>query len=285
MRALVFVSLLAGCSLGTPSICRLQTVSDVPVTLAHGSIEVPGAINHSRAQFMVDTGAERTVLSTTAVKNYLLAHSERSITHLSGLGGMVSHADVYADLQLGDAHFQQRLAEADIPQGAGLLGADMLSDYDVEFDLPNGRFRLWRAPGCNAADIPWSGPRSTLAINVTDSEELSLVVVVNGIRLDAILDSGSTVTLMTTDAARRLGVAQTELAYDPEVLVHGVGSGTIALRLHRFNSINVGGDQIASMQIGVGEFQIRTLDMILGLDYLRQHKVWVSYRTREISIQ
>jgi predicted aspartyl protease len=285
MRALVFVSLLAGCSLGTPGVCRLQAVADVPVTLARGSIEVPGAINHSPAQFVVDTGADRTVLSTTAVKNYLLAHSERSITHLSGLGGMVSHADVYADLQLGDAHFQQRLAEAEIPQGAGLLGADMLSDYDVEFDLPDGRFRLWRAPDCNAADIPWSGPRSTLAINVTDSQGLRVVVVVNGIRLAAILDSGATVTLMTTDAARRLGVAQTELAYDPEVLVRGVGAGNIALRLHRFNSINVGGERIAPMQIGVGELQIGTLDMILGLDYLLQHKVWASYRTHEISIQ
>jgi hypothetical protein len=90
---------------------------------------------------------------------------------------------------------------------------------------------------------------------------------------------------MTADAARRLGVTQAELAYDPQALVRGIGSGSIALRLHRFDSIHVGGDRIAPMQIGVGEVQIGTFDMILGLDYLRQHKIWVSYRTSEISVQ
>ena len=285
MRALIFVSLLAGCSLGTPGVCRLQTLADVPVTLAHGSVEVPGAINRSPAEFVVDTGAERTVLSKTAVKSYLLAHSERSITQLTGLGGMVSDADVYADLQLGDVHFQQRLAEAEIPQGAGLLGADMLSDYDVEFDLPDGRFRLWRAPGCNAADIPWRGPRTTTKINVTEGQKLRLPLAINGVHLAAVLDSGSTATLMTTDAARRLGVDEIELAYDPQVLVRGVGPGSIALRLHRFDSIKIGGDQIAPMQIGVGEVQFGALDLILGLDYLRQHRIWVSYRTSQISVQ
>jgi predicted aspartyl protease len=285
MRAVIFASLLAGCSIGTPGVCRLKAVADVPVSLARGNIQVPGAINRSHALFVIDTGAERTVLSTTAVKNYLLAHSQRSITHLTGLGGMVSDADVYADLQLGAANFQQRLAEAEIPQIAGLLGADMLSDYDVEFDLADGRFRLWPAPGCNAADIPWSGPRSTIAIHVTGGGELRVPVTINGIHLAAILDSGSTVTLMTTDAALRLGVAQAELAYDPQVLVRGIGAGSIAVRLHRFDSINVGGDRIAPMQIGVGEVQFRTLDLILGLDYLRQHKIWVSYRTSEIFVQ
>jgi hypothetical protein len=29
----------------------------------------------------------------------------------------------------------------------------------------------------------------------------------------------------------------------------------------------------------VGEIQIGLEDMILGLDYLRSHRVWVSYRT------
>lgn len=285
MRALVFVSLLAGCTLGSPGVCRLQAVADVPVTLARSNIEVPGTINRSRALFAIDTGAARTVLSTAAVKNYLLAHSQHSITHLIGLGGMVSDADVYADLQIGNANFQQRLAEAELPQIAGLVGADMLSDYDVEFDLQDGRFRLWRAPGCSAADIAWSGPRAKIAVHVTGDGQLRMPVTIDGVSLAAILDSGSTVTLMTTDAALRLGVTEAALAGDSRVLVRGIGPDSIAVRLHRFDSVSVGGDRIAPMQIGVGEVQFGTLDLILGLDYLRQHKIWVTYRNSAIYVQ
>ena len=95
---------------------------------------------------------------------------------MTGVAGTVSDADVYADLQLGRADFQERLAEANVPGIAGLVGADMLSEYDVEFNLPDGRFRLWRAPGCEAADLPWTGPRSTMPMRVTGGGQLRVPV-------------------------------------------------------------------------------------------------------------
>ena len=113
----------------------MQAIAAVPVTLAHGSVEVTGSVNRSPGEFVVDTSAERTVLSESAVRSYLLGHRQRSISQLAGLGGQVVDADMDAELQVGNAHDWQRLAEAHIPITAGLLRADMLGDYDVEFDL------------------------------------------------------------------------------------------------------------------------------------------------------
>lgn len=286
MRSLVLVvMMLAGCSTGASGPCRLQAVADLPVTLVHNSIEVQGSVNRSDAWLTIDTGAERTVLTTTAVKSFLLAHSQRSRTLLTGVGGTTSDADVYADVQLGGANFQQRLAEADIPGISGLVGADMLSDYDVEFDLPHGRFRLWHAPGCGAVDLPWVGPRSTMAIQVTGEGQLRVPVLVNGKAFNAMLDSGSGVSLLRTDAAERLGVTSAGMAVDPQILVRGIGTGRVSVRLHRFSTLDVGGDRTVAPEIGVGEIQIGSADMILGLDYLRSHRVWVSYRTGQIFVQ
>ena len=277
--------MLVGCSTGASGPSRLQVVADLPVTLVHNSIDVKGSVNRSDAWLTIDTGAERTVLTTTAVKSFLLAHSQRSRTLLTGVGGTTSDADVYADVQLGGADFQQRLAEADIPGISGLVGADMLSDYDVEFDLPRARFRLWHAPGCRAVDLPWIGLRSTMAIQVTGQGQLRVPVLVDGKAVNAMLDSGSGVSLLRTDVAQRLGVTSAEIATDPQILVRGIGTGRVSVRLHRFNTLDVGGDRTVAPEIGVGEIQIGSADMILGLDYLRSHKVWVSYRTGQIFVQ
>ena len=77
--------------MGASGPCRLQAVADLPVTLVHYNIEVKGSVNRSDAWLTIDTGAERTVLTTAAVKTFLLAHSptaslillDRPLTHLS----------------------------------------------------------------------------------------------------------------------------------------------------------------------------------------------------------
>jgi predicted aspartyl protease len=91
----------------------------------------------------------------------------------------------------------------------------MLSDYDVEFDLPSRRVRLWKAAGCSAEDLPWTGPRTTVPVTVTGGERILMPVVVNGTPVEALLDSGASVSLLQADAARRLGVTAAILALDP----------------------------------------------------------------------
>jgi hypothetical protein len=140
---IIVVMMLAGCSTGASGPCRLQAVADLPVTLVHGSIEVKGSVNRSDAWLTIDTGAERTVLTTTAVKSFLLAHSQRSRTLLTGVGGTISDADVFADVQLGGANIQQRLAEADIPGISALIGAAMMSSSICRMDASD--FGMLRA--------------------------------------------------------------------------------------------------------------------------------------------
>jgi predicted aspartyl protease len=286
MRPLLLVFLLIACSREPAGNCRLQLVADLAVTPNRNRlVEVSGRVNRTDTQLVIDTGAQRTVLTTGTVKSLLLAHSQRSVTRLEGVGGTVSNADVFANLELGGADFKQRLAEADIPGIEGLVGGDMLSDYDVEFDLPDHRFRLWHASGCGAGDLPWSGPRSTIPVQVAGGEWLHVPVTIDGKAIDAVLDSGTAISLLQTDAARRAGVTQKALAADPYVLVRGVDGGAISVRVHRFSFLSVGDDRITAPQIGVGEMRLGAPEMLLGLDYLRSRRVWVSYRTEQIFVQ
>jgi predicted aspartyl protease len=283
MWPLLCILLIAACSNEDTGPCRLQLVADLPVTLTRNGLEVTARVNRVDTHFVLDTGAERTVLTAGTVTSLLLARSKLTVSRLIGVGGAISNADVFADLQLGTADFQQRFAVADIPGIGGLIGGDLLSNYDVEIDVPDHRVRLWRASTCGADDLPWSGPRATSPVRVTWGDRLVVAISLDGKPVNALLDSGSSISLLQTDAARGIGVKA--ISGDPAVLVYGIDGGSIGVRMHRFKSISVGQDQMISPQIGIGDSQLVSPEMILGLDYLRGRKIWIAYRVRKIFMQ
>ena len=282
---LILALLLVACAHEAPGPCRLQPMAELPVSTDRNRLDVTGRINGTDTPLVIDTGAERTVMSAATAVALLLPRSKISATRLAGIAGTVSNADVFADMALGNAEVRQRFALADIPGIGGLVGADVLSGFDVEFDLPTHRVRLWHAANCGAMDLPWSGPRSTIPVHVAGGGQLRLPVTIDGKPVDAMLDSGAAFSLLQTDAARRLGVTQAALSADPAVMVRGVDGGVIGVRMHRFSALDVGGATIPAPLIGVGDSQLGTVEMILGLDYLRGRRVWVSYRTGQIFVQ
>jgi predicted aspartyl protease len=282
MWRLLPLLLLAACAETGP--CRLDQVADLPAAIDGNRLEVAGQVDGAAVTFLIDTGAERTVLNAGTVAALQLPRSQRSVTRLTGIGGAVSNADVFAVLGLGHADFRQRLAVAEIPDFGGIVGGDMLSRYDLELDVPNRRVRLWHAPGCHAADIPWTGARATVPVEVT-GDRLRVAITIDGQTLDALLDSGAGRSLLQADAAQRLGVTSAMLAADPAARARGLDGALVGVRTHRFSSFGIGGERIANPQIGVAAFQLSAADMLLGMDYLRSHRVWVSYRSGELFIQ
>jgi hypothetical protein len=286
MRLLFIVVAIISCAQQSTDPCELQLVADLPVSLSRNLIEVPGRINRSDINLVIDTGAARTVLSTDTVKSFLLAHSQHSATQLAGIGGStVRNADVYADLELGGAQFHGQLAEARIPEIGGLVGGDWLKDYDVEFDLPHHRIKLWHAARCEAADLPWTGSRAMIPVDVMGTNQLRVSVTIDDKIVEGILDSGAALSVMPTSVAQRLGVTQMAMREDPLALVSDIDRGIISIRIHRFGVLRVDDTRIIAPLIGVGEMQFGSSEMLLGLDFLRSHRVWVSYRTRRMFVQ
>ncbi len=275
---------LAACSVAT-AVCHLQSAANLPAHLDAGRLLVTGQVNGAATSLLVDTGAETTVITRETVDALQLPRSARNQTRLRGVGGSVSNADVFADLDLGSVSANRRFPVAAVPNLGGLIGADILGQYDLAIDLPAGQVQLWRAAGCGLADLPWTGPRDTIPIQVTDGGGIHLAVAVDGHSVAALLDSGDGQTLLKTDAAQRLGVTQAALAGDRTIIGHGVDGGTISLRLHRFASLQVGQQRFQNATIGVGDLELAGTDMLLGVDYLRRHRVWISYRTGQMAVQ
>ena len=73
-------------------------------------------------------------------------------------------------------------------------------------------------------------------------------------------------------------------ANDPAVAVRGANPGVSSQRVHRFTEVGIGEDRFPAPIFLVGGLQSGEWDMLLGSDYLRRKRVWLSYATGQIFI-
>ena len=89
----------------------------------------------------------------------------------------------------------------------GLLGADFLSPYDLDLDIPAGRLTLYSVAGCAGRFLPWTGPYAALPAWRPVRNVMTLAMQVGGKTLQAELDSGRLVLPRRSTKMRRAPVA------------------------------------------------------------------------------
>jgi predicted aspartyl protease len=157
----------------------------------------------------------------------------------------------------------------------GVLGTDILARFDIDLDLPNHRMSLYEKGTCTPE---WTGRAAEIRIGRS---------AVNGhlffpVRLDkrgitATIDTGAQRTTLSVATARAMGITDAVLARDPPMQTRGFGAGRLASRIHRFDNLAVGNIGLRNPEIVVTELRLRGIDLILGMDFLRSRRVWLSY--------
>ncbi|MBV8912569.1 MAG: clan AA aspartic protease, partial [Acetobacteraceae bacterium] len=119
--------------------CTLTRRGAIPFTVA-ALIHVDARINGERATLVVDTGAERSILSPEAAKRLGVTDQYDFSRAVSGIGETIHTGDArLRSLSVGEVAFADpRILVGPIgPLGAdGLLGADLLGDFDLDLDGP-----------------------------------------------------------------------------------------------------------------------------------------------------
>ena len=292
MASVVLLGLAAA---GPALACRVEQRAAVLLDFAAGSILVPVAVDGRPAAFVLDTGAERSMVSETAARRLDLARDEWDATTMHGVGGDVRRRNaVPRTMALGGVPLRRRtvahdlsLTVADLPaeiEGrpiAGLLGADLLASFDLDIDLPNRTLRLFDVQDCRGDFILWPQPYRAIPAVRPVRDVLLLPVMLDGTVLRAQLDTGSATTLILAPGIARLG-----LPADPTgPAVRGVGRDSLGTTLHRFRRMQVGPvvetDQVIPL---ARAFALRVVDMLLGADWLAKRRVWVSYATSQVFV-
>ena len=288
--------LLAGCATSTPettAACHAERVAEVPILLRQGALLVPARIAGAPVTMLLDTGAERSMISPAEAAAARLSVIRGRTTIIVGTGGQVAAPTVLLHgLEFGRFEFPAApAAVAELPAGfsanppvAGVIGGEVLSSFDLDFDFPNRRLTLWTVQNCNENFTPIKTSHSTVALLRTRSHRFLLPVELDGHRVQALFDTGANASRITRDAALAAGVPPEALAHD--LPVRGAGAGALAFRgvNHHFDSVTIGGAIFHDIPVSVVDLPIAEATMLLGIDYMQHRRIWLSYATHRAFI-
>lgn len=235
--------------------------------------------------FMVDTGAQATVLSL-ALADRLQLHDREPATLIAMASTRQVETAMIPDFALGDRNFTIRTAPlvegVNIGGADGILGLDALQDQRVLLDFVNGEMHV------ADADEDTRGPRYDIVVRAR--ERLGQLIIhtaeIDGIMLDVIIDTGAQGSIGNLELERRLSrrrVLENSVMTD----VNGVdisGSTRMARRLvlgRAFlnNVVITFADSPTFAGLGLNDRPA----LILGMSELRLfERVAIDFRTRRV---
>ena len=278
------VAAASGCGTVRLGETTVATLRNAPiVTLSANGVPVT---------LLLDTGAEATIL-TPVVAQRIGAQRPRVEfqRQLRGIDGSMQSSEAeLRSFNLGSVAIPWRRVRvapvnvASVFSGPldGLLGADTLSSFDVDLDLPEHRIVLYRKQTCTDAAPAWAEPYARISAGRSRGDHLFFPVRLDARRTDAFVDTGSQFTVLSTRVALALGVTATILAHDRMVSVRGVAGEQLAARVHRFSQLEIGGETIPNPEIVVTDVMLSDADLVLGIDFLKSRRLWLSYGSQQL---
>ena len=236
--------------------CVVDDKANVALTVSGmRAITVPVEVNDIEATFILDTGAQRSVVTQEAVQRLGLVRDKWVGTTMAGVGGIDRRPNADPrSLSLGGVKLVRRTLSRDFSLTVGLLpgrvtgdlvidgllGRDFLSLFDLDLDMPGRRLTLYEVKGCNGRFLPWAGNYASIEVSMPAEEAIVVPVTVDGKPLRALLDTGAGASLLTASGMHRLGLTQASLAGDPAGQISGLGPRMVVVHRHRFASLRVG---------------------------------------------
>lgn len=300
MRQILFLLLCCLVAVPARAACHVEPQSTVPVDVVDGHLLVTVQVNDVASVFILDTGAERTLMGEDVVRRLGLERDSWVASAVRGLGGIEERPNALPrSLRLGGILLRRRtlLGDDSVTVGplpvdaidgrpiAGLLGRDFLSPFDLDLDLPHHRMTLYDVRACDAWFAPWTFPYVAVPLNTPIGEALVVQVLLDGRPLRALIDSGASASLITAPGMVRLGLTPEVLARDPGANGGAVGRSSVPMRLHRFAELRIGSDVTPQPMLWVASAHVvPVVDMLLGADWLRARRVWLSFATKQMFV-
>jgi predicted aspartyl protease len=239
---------------------------------------------------LVDTGAGLSSLSPATASRLGLTNAVELSRPVVGFSGVQTAKAVIAPhMRFGQIALQnQSLAVVVSPKEAlagepdGALGIDVLSRYEIDLDLPHSRIGLYAGQPCKGLLPGWVEEDAivpfTPAFRV--GRQIAIPITIQGTETAAVVDTGADDTLVDGNFARRLGIGLAEFQSDLTSL--GAGPRMTPEVRQRFTDVRIGAEQLPPVEAAVLDLSRFRPKVFLGDDYLRTHKVWISYATGQV---
>ena len=282
---------LAACALLLPAAaqagCTIQT-AELPVKMVGTRAIATVRIDGTDVPLVVDTGAAYSMLTAAAAAQLKLKVG--SGIRVGGLTGVVETgtATVKKMELLGGSFPDVEFIVGGVEPGSGamgLIGRNILSLTDAEYDLAHGVIRfVFPGDGCADANMAyWAGdaPVSEIRLLRDDKHRSRLPPLHGVVKVDdrseiVLFDSGAT-SLVSLQTAHQLGLKESDMTRN------GVGYGVSGKPVKAWTAplakVDLGGEIISNNRLQVVDVDMEE-DMLLGIDFFLSHRIYVSQKRR-----
>jgi tetratricopeptide (TPR) repeat protein len=276
--------------------CKLKRYAQLPVTMAGTRPLITGSINGVAVQFLADTGAFFNMISRETADRLSLRSQPLPQGFLVwGIGGAalpsLATAKDFTLLGLGTQTFH-KVAFVEIgnffsADEDGVIGQNLLGHADSEYDLANGFIRLFYAQGCRGKSLAyWQGTEPAAVIDMEylseSSPHLIGTVKLNGAKIQVMFDSGASHSMLSLRAAARAGIKPDSPGVVSGGLSNGIGNHQVESWLARFDSLDLGGEEIKNARLRIADIDLPGADMLLGADFFLSHRIYFATSQQKI---
>lgn len=282
----------------SPEACTLERRGSLDVSFAGNTPLVRLDLDGHAVTLVLDTGAEVTALTEDAARRLALSPDPQRRTTITGIGGTTTHANALVHrLKIGAATLPERslavlpFALRGLPAPVdGLLGADVLADFDVDLDLGSGTVQLYRARDCVSGTPAW---REAPALKADISRGpgrnmLALPITLDGRGLTAMIDTGADtgpdLGVIDSRAATAIGTTTEALRETGHFSIHGAAPTDATARRHRFAAASIGLENLNRPTLLVADLPRGSADVLIGVGFARTHRLWISYASRRMFV-
>jgi predicted aspartyl protease len=285
--------------------CQLKRVASLPMTIGPANeILVPGVFNDKKTgPILIDTGAYVSLLRDSVADELGLSRFQLR-KGVYGAGGGFLDQGVSVKLQFDklispDAAFvlapDRSFSNSEI---IGVFGEDYLNNYDIELDFKGKKVNLFSQDHCPGQVVYWAKSFVEIPFLLNQSNQIEMLINLEGTRLRAILDTGASASLVG------LSVAHGEFGLSPESPgMEQVGAVTtadgakLAAYRYRFHKLEIGGIAFGNPQLVlIPTLKIDRLppgsrikvaqgeqpQMTLGMNELTKLHIYIAYGERTL---
>ena len=270
--------------------------ADLPVTIAPGNrAMLATTINGRDARFILDSGAFFSMMSLASAAQYHLPlRWAPQGFYVIGVGGNADvQIGIVKELMIGRSKFQNvefLIGGSDIAENAvGLIGQNLLANWDVEYDMGQSKIALLRTEGCGRTWIAYwapAGQGSELAIDTAENSQYHTIgsVLINGKEIKFTFDTGAPTSMLFRRGADKLGIKLDGPDVTDAGYTGGLGASHVKEYIVTLNSFKISDQELIKNprirvldgNMGPNVYSKYTTDMLLGADFMLAHRILVS---------
>jgi predicted aspartyl protease len=323
----LLVSALAALSIASAAHagCKLQNVASLDAASGpDGLLIVPVAVGDEHVDMLLDTGAERGVIDISVAQKMgltpLKIYTPPPVFNVPGApflsvvqfsspgfylsdGSQLDHFVKIPAVALGASHFESvKFLLARFDQGTtsgikGILGSNLLRNFDVEIDPAARKVNLFSPDHCEGKVVYWAPTYTDLPVNVDSHGQIEFTMLLDGHEVSAILDTGAPHTTLDYGYAQRTF----DMDSGSPAVEHVSGAGKNAVYRARFKSLVAGDVTIKnpvidlSVDLVARRKMAEALDsgysasttvhhakLVLGMDVLKSLHLYIAYREEKL---